>query len=223
MNLKILTYSIAFFCCAAVFGQKIDSTTISKAEIKYEKRLDRLRRDSIKQKPVDSLRKPHSVATATLLSAFIPGAGQIYNARAKKYYNQFKRVQDRQRVHWWWKVPVIYAGLGVSAYYIYKNDVEVKSLRTEYNNRIDNNISFSDPKYAQYDNTAILTIHDQYQTWRDISIVSFSLVYLLNVIDAAVEGHFVNFDISDDLSMNIQPTYIPSSNTFGLGLAFRFK
>ena len=117
----------------------------------------------------------------------------------------------------------LYAGLGVSGYYIYANHVEVKSLRAEYNARIDEGISFKDTEYAQFDNNAILTIHDQYQTWRDVSILSFSLIYLFNVLDAAVEGHFANFDISNDLSLEIKPSYQARQNAFGIGLALHIK
>jgi hypothetical protein len=198
-------------------------TVLTKQEIRAQKKLARQERDSLRTKPVKDPKRPYTVKTATLLSAFLPGAGQIYNHRAKKYFNQFKAMKDRQKVHAWWKVPLIYGGLGVSGYYIYINNVEVNSLRSEYNARIDEGISFKSDKYAQYDNSAILTIHDQYQTWRDVSILSFSLIYLLNVLDAAVEGHFANFDISENLSMEIRPSYQARQNAFGLGLALNLK
>jgi hypothetical protein len=197
--------------------------TLTKKEIRAQKKEAKQVRDSLRTKPVKDPKKPYTVKTATLLSAFLPGAGQIYNHRAKKYYNQFKAMDDRQKVHAWWKVPLIYGGLGVSGYYIYINNVEVKALRSEYNSRIDEGLAFKDAKYAQYDNSAILTIHDQYQTWRDVSILSFSLIYLLNVLDAAVEGHFANFDISENLSMQVKPSYNSRQKAFGLGLALNIK
>ena len=107
---------------------------------------------------------------ATLYSAIIPGAGQIYN---KKY----------------WKVPILYAGFGITAYYLNDNLKNIKRLRNEVNQ---GNLQFLDDL-------------DQYKSWRDLSYVSFALIYALNIIDANVDAHLAHFDVGADLSLEILP------------------
>lgn len=136
----------------------------------------------------------HSVRTAVLLS-IVPGAGQIYN--------HIHMPKGKKKA--FWKVPLIYAGLGVTTYYLIRNQREMTRYRNEYNNR-QNDPTNVDPSLAIYDNTGIITIHDQYQRWRDFSILGVFAVYALQMVDAGVEAHFVKFDVSEDLSMRIRPS-----------------
>lgn len=151
----------------------------------------------------------HSVRKAAIFSAVLPGAGQIYNHLAmpkghKKAY---------------WKVPLIYAGLGATGYFMIQNNRLKNELRTEYSSRIAGN----DPstQFAQYDNAGILQLYAIHRTRRDLSILAFGVVYLLNVADAAVEAHFVSFDVSDNLSMSFQPALL-YNYTPGIGMTLNF-
>ncbi len=151
----------------------------------------------------------HSVKKATVLSAVLPGAGQIYNHMAmppgkKKAY---------------WKVPLIYAGLGSMAYFFIVNNREVRDLKAEYISR--ENGTFLYPKYQQYDQTGVLTLFRQSQNQRDLCILGFGAVYALQVLDAAVEAHFVNFDVSEDLSLHIRPKMYGNA-AYGIGFTFAF-
>lgn len=155
----------------------------------------------------------HSVKRATLLSTFVPGAGQVYNSIA----------MPKGRRHAYWKLPVIYAGLGTSAYFLISNQSTVLELRDEYNYRQDNlGLSPAGSEYAVYDDAGILTLHDQYATWRDLSILAFAGVYVLQIVDAAVEAHFVSFDVSEDLSLRFEPTML-NYRTAGVKLSFNFR
>ncbi|HRI21596.1 MAG TPA: DUF5683 domain-containing protein, partial [Panacibacter sp.] len=58
---------------------------------------------------------------------------------------------------------------------------------------------------------------------RDYSILFFLIAWGVNVVDATVFGHLKDFDVSDELSMNLHPSYEPLTKTMGLGLAFNFK
>lgn len=153
--------------------------------------------------------KPHSVRKATILSAVVPGAGQVYNHIA----------MPKGKKKAFWKVPLIYAGLGATTYLLINNQSTVMELRTEYRAR--ENGGIGDLKWQSYDDAAILTLHDQYAKWRDFSIIGVAGVYLIQIADAAVEAHFVDFDISEDLSMTLQPTLL-SFTTPGLRLSFNF-
>jgi hypothetical protein len=74
-----------------------------------------------------------------------------------------------------------------------------------------------DVRWEQFDDDGILTLFRQYQTQRDLSILGVGLVYVLQVVDAGVEAHFVDFDISEDLSIQLRPTIL-STRTVGLSL-----
>jgi hypothetical protein len=161
------------------------------------------------QTKVDTV-KVHSPKTATLLSTFIPGAGQIYNHLA----------MPKKRKKAFWKVPLIYAGLGITTYYLIQNQTLQNDLKTEYYNR--QNGGTLDAQWAQYDDYSIILLQDQYAGRRDLSILGIGLVYALQIVDANIEASFVNFDISKDLSMHIEPTYF-GSNTYGLKFNFKIR
>jgi len=157
---------------------------------------------------IDTL-KVHSVKKAVIFSAILPGLGQIYTHRAMPKGKK-KAI---------WKVPLIYAGLGATAYFALKNNSEQRNLKTEYRNR-QNNIFTGE--YPNLDNQGILTLYDQKVRRRDLFYIGLGFVYLLQIADAAVEAHFVSFDVSDDLSMKIYPTLLPTQK-IGIGLTFNFR
>ncbi len=166
--------------------------------------------DSIPQ-PTDSV-TPHSVKKATILSAVLPGSGQIYNHLA----------MPKGKKKAFWKVPLIYAGLGATSYFLISNQKTVLELREQY--RIIDAGGSATGQWAVYgsDKTSILTLHDQYARWRDFSIIGLVGVYAIQVADAAVEAHFVAFDVTEDLSMKVSPTLL-SYNTAGVKLSFNFR
>ncbi len=149
----------------------------------------------------------HSPKLASYLS-LIPGAGQIYN---KKY----------------WKLPIIYAGLGTASYFIYYFSKESQSFRDEYIYRINNDVPFHNPKYESYPTENILASRNMYRSRMEISIAAFAIVYALNILDATVDAHLYYFDISDDLSMTLKPSlqmYQFSGNfTFAPSVGLKLK
>jgi hypothetical protein len=152
----------------------------------------------------------HSVRDALIFSGVIPGAGQIYN---HIYMPKGKKKA-------FWKVPLIYSALGATGYFLWSNQQTVKELKTEYTNRQNGGV-LSD-KWSLYDDYAILTLFQQYQNQRDLSILGVSFVYLLQLVDAGIEAHFVRFDISEDLSMSIYPSF-PMGQTVGIGMRWNFN
>ncbi|MDX1446935.1 DUF5683 domain-containing protein [Lishizhenia sp.] len=154
----------------------------------------------------------HSPSKAMKFSAIVPGAGQFYNHFAKPKGKRYAFI----------KVPIIYAGLGLAAYSIYTNSLEVDRTRLEYYHRLDNPGSFKFPEYIPLDQGALITEYNFAKRNRDLSIAAFVIVWGLNVLDAGVEAHFVNFDVSPDLSLNLRPTLLNNSS-YGLSLAFNFR
>lgn len=150
----------------------------------------------------------HSPRLAALYSAIVPGMGQFYN---EKY----------------WKIPIVYA-LGVLA------ASQIKSNHQNY--LLFRNVSFiledlnpeNDREVQDYTN--ILTVeniqrrYDRYKRDRDYWIILAGLFYVLNIVDATVDAHLREFNINQDLSLNIQPSIqrSPYSNMHA-GLSFNFR
>ena len=136
---------------------------------------------------------------AALYSAILPGAGQVYT---KKY----------------WKVPIIYAGLITSAYYINESNDFYQLYKSTYLNRI-NGIT-TDEFQGTYSDSDLRTLTDHYRRNREVSALLFTLTYVLNIVDASVNAHLFDYDVSDDLSLHIQPMYFSKENATGLSLSF---
>ena len=133
------------------------------------------------------------------MSAALPGLGQIYN---KKY----------------WKVPIIYAGLLTSAYYINDNNNRYKQYKEAYIIRMDNNPNTTDNYVGEYSSGDLLILKDFYRRNREISILCFVGTYIVNVVDASVDAHLFYYDISDDISLYITPTSTTKFNGLTLSL-----
>ncbi len=142
--------------------------------------------------PIQSPRK------AAILSSTLPGLGQIYN---KKY----------------WKIPIIYAGLLTSAYYINDNNVQYKLYKDAYLKRLDNNPD-NDDFVGEYSSGDLLILKDFYRRNREVSILCFVGTYIINVLDASVDAHLFDYDISEDISLQITPTSTTNFNGLSLTL-----
>ena len=143
-------------------------------------------------KPIKSPRK------AAILSSTLPGLGQIYN---KKY----------------WKVPIIYAGLLTSAYYINENNIQYKQYKNAYLRRLDNNPN-NDDFVGKYSSGDLLILKDFYRRNREISILCFVGTYIINILDASIDSHLFDYDISEDISLQIKPTSTANINGLSLTL-----
>lgn len=137
---------------------------------------------------------------AMWLGLVLPGAGQLYN---RKY----------------WKLPIVYGGFLGCVYALTWNGQMYSDYSQAYLDIMD-----SDPNTKSYEkmlppNYSIVgkeerfkgifkSKKDTFRRFRDLSIFSFAGVYLLSVIDAYVDAELSTFDISPDLSLELQPTFI---------------
>ena len=145
----------------------------------------------------------HSPKRATLYSALIPGAGQVYN---RKY----------------WKAPIAWAGLGISYYFIRENRTQYDRYKDAYIAVVDGDPNTIDEFNGAYSSGALLDVANTYRRWRDMSYVAIGLVYVLNIVDAAVDAHFVRFDVGRDLSLGIGPS-VPMAAQGGFGVALTIQ
>ena len=164
---------------------------------------------------IDSLKKdsiPHPYKKAMLYSACLPGAGQVNNSINSKVGSQKA----------FWKVPLIYTALGTASYFLISNQLTQKSLKDEYSFRINNGNQTLNEVWEAYDNQAILTLYRQYLDWRDLSILSLAAIYFIQIADAGVEAHFLNFDVSDKLSLRVNPVLM-NYKTAGIKMQMTFR
>jgi hypothetical protein len=144
---------------------------------------------------------------AAIMSAVIPGLGQIYN---RKY----------------WKFPIVYAGLGGFGYLFYTNQKQFEyygtNLRAEYD---DDATTINESGYS---GDALLELKGDARKNRDLGVLGMAIIYALNIVDANVDAHLRTFDVSDDLSLNIKPhntlSWLPGNTLcFQTGLTIQFN
>lgn len=144
-----------------------------------------------------------------------PGWGQMYNRR-------------------YWKLPIVYGVLAVPVYFAYTYNKQYQNLRKAYTYSIDNdpNTLPGSIKYEYGLSTAdgLRTAREEAHRQRDNYIMYSAIVYALQVVEAFVDAHLQSFDVSETLSLKVQPTFLPTANAFGgqsqvrsgIGLSLRF-
>ncbi|MFT4153801.1 DUF5683 domain-containing protein [Parafilimonas sp.] len=158
-----------------------------------------LKKDSV---PVKKKHDPH---IATLRSALIPGWGQAYNRE-------------------YWKIPIVYGALAVPACLFVYNNTWYQRTKQAYDilvNGGDTNKVY--PVLRDIDPSYIQSFRNEFRKDRDYSALFFLLAWGLNVVDATVFGHLKDFDVSDDLSMRVQPDFNIVTKTPALSVALNFK
>lgn len=159
---------------------------------------------------VDTTVLKHSPRKAVIMSAVLPGLGQVYN---QKY----------------WKVPIIYAALGTLTYFIIDYNKKYNTYVNAYNDYTDtdpNTNSFQNIRRLENfdDKTYFLKSYkDFYRRWRDLDVLILTGVYVLNIIDANIDAHFFYFDMGDDISLNVNPYIQPFRNTSNIGISLNLK
>lgn len=144
-------------------------------------------------------------ANKALCWSLLPGAGQVYNHQA-------------------WKVPIIYGAFAGMGYLIYNNYSNMKMFKDEYLFRVNNSDTPSLESYASYPTSNIYNLYNEYNKNFQLMIIITVAIYGLNLIDAYVFGHLFDFQISDDLSLNMSPGLQPTPTgwkpTMGFSLNF---
>jgi hypothetical protein len=142
----------------------------------------------------------HSPKKATLYSTFLPGLGQVYN---KKY----------------WKVPVLYGLFGTFTYFLISNNKQYVIYRQAYRDRVDGyTFQLTEGSYIELlDDDQLKTEMKRWERNRNFNGIGIFLTYIANIIDANVDAHFFDYDISDDLSLHVMPYLPPSLSKSGVG------
>jgi Family of unknown function (DUF5683) len=150
--------------------------------------------------------KKYKPSIAIKRSAMLPGWGQYTN---KKY----------------WKIPLVYAGVGIPTYLFFRNLKQYREAKEAYNLATDmdptNDILIKEPYYS------VRTQPDRIRVFRnevrqnvDYSVLFFIIFWGLNVADAAVDANLKTFDVSDDISMRIKGGHSEMARTNGVSVVF---
>ena len=199
INPKLYFPLFLIFCCPILGQEELKNIDIPKKialldtlkiNQNFSPRIQRLIND------------PLTPSKAAFYSAIIPGLGQVYLGKG-------------------WKVPIIYAAIGASIYYYDVNNKEMNSYRTAYKRRLN---GFFDDEYLE---TEIPITTDQlllgmefHKNYRDIAIILAAVSYMLNILEANVSAHLLQFNVNDDLS--VTPNIIVDQEITGIRLAVKF-
>ena len=164
-----------------------------------------------------------SAKRAMWLAIVLPGAGQIYN---RKY----------------WKLPIVYGGFVGCAYALRWNNQMYRDYSQAYMDLMDNDpntqsynqflhlgMKIDDSNIERY-KTLFKNRKDRFRRWRDLSLFCMIGVYAISIVDAYVDASLSEFDISDNLSLKVEPTIINNrtecnplrQNSLGLSCSLNF-
>jgi hypothetical protein len=145
---------------------------------------------------------PLTPSKAAFYSAIVPGLGQAYLGKA-------------------WKIPLVYAAMGTSFYYYNLQNNQMKEYRTAYKQRL--NGIFND-RFLEKDipitTDQLLIGIEFHKNYRDIAMLLLAASYMLNILEANVSAHLLQFNVNDDLS--ITPDLIFDEYQRGIRLAVKF-
>lgn len=191
--------NIAFLCfvffATTLFAQK-DSTSVNVKDVKINGKI----------KTPQGVYDPLRPSKAAFYSAIFPGLGQIYN---KKY----------------WKAPVVWGILAFPTYYYQINNNDYKRYRTAYRLRkagLQDEFTLDDGTEL-LSTTTLETAQEQLSENRDFSLLAGIILYVLQIVEASVNAHLLQFNTDDNLSL--RPSFIADPIQFEspkLGLTFKY-
>lgn len=213
-QLFFIFFFAGFFFTQEANAQQKDSAQVNRLSDSALEKKDKMYSSTTSQAEKDSIDKKHrdNYRRATLYSTILPGAGQVYN---KKY----------------WKVPIVYAAIGIPAYaYFYNKSWYEKSqyaLVVTINGSTGDSLAAVAPPLKPFvltgDQNGIITNRDNFRKNQDYAALFFLLFYALNIVDATVDAHLKDFNVTSDLSFHVKPVILPGPMpSAGITFAFDF-
>lgn len=155
-------------------------------------------KDTTKLREIDPLRP----SKAAFFSAILPGLGQAYN---KKY----------------WKIPLVYGALGTSMYFYLENNKKYNIYRDAYKRRL---AGFRDDEFVGiFDDQRLIAAQRFHQRNRDLSLMVTAVFYILNIVDANVDAHLIQFNVNEKLSFAPDVYQSEFAVLPTIGLTFNYK
>lgn len=145
---------------------------------------------------------PLAPGKAAFYSAVVPGLGQIYN---KKY----------------WKLPLVYGGMGVSLYYYSFNNGKYHEYRNAYKNRLAGKPVTGE--LAGLSNDILIRGQKFHQRNRDLSMLITVGIYILNIVDANVDAHLKQFNVNENLTFKPTLEQNPLDMQYNAGFSINYQ
>lgn len=182
-----------------VFASALFAQTTDSLKVKKEERVIVVNDSMLPKEEYN----PLAPAKAAFYSAVVPGLGQVYN---KKY----------------WKIPIIYAGMAAGVYFYKQQDDEYNRFRDAYKRRL---AGYNDDEFQGISEERLINAQKSAQKNKSISIIVTVAFYLLNVVDANVDAHLRQYEVSEDLSLqpNFDYNQFNAQPQYGMSLTYRFK
>lgn len=217
LNRHIMKYGAALllvFILAStkLLAQQPDSVRINRDTIplvnKDTSLFVRGKLDTVPKKSDTVAKVKHNPRKAAIRSAIIPGWGQAYN---RKY----------------WKIPVVYTALGIPAYLFvdnlkWYNRTKYAFLVASTNSNDPDSLGKVHPQLLTFvqngRTTELQNYRNEFRRNADYSVLFFLVFWGLNIVDATVDAHLKEFDVTPDLSLKFKPGYSPTANTYGFSL-----
>lgn len=149
------------------------------------------------RKEIDPLRP----SKAAFYSAVLPGLGQAYN---KKY----------------WKIPIVYAAIGTGVYFYIDNNKQYNRVRDAYKRRL---AGFNDDEFEKFTDDALREAQKSYRRNKELSLLVTVGLYALNIIDANVDAHLLQYNVDDNLSFKPHYKLDEFERKGTVGLTMNFK
>jgi len=161
--------------------------------------------DTTAQKEIVLKKDVKNPRKAAILSAILPGAGQVYNEKM-------------------WKVPLIYGGIITNLYFVDFNNRRYQLFKEALKIYRDDDAT-TENIFPNLNEDGLIRNVDYWRRNRDAVYLLFGAIYALNIVDALVDAHLSGFDVSDDLTLKIHPSVeslYASGNSVGLSVKLKF-
>ncbi|MCK0124972.1 DUF5683 domain-containing protein [Gelidibacter sp. F2691] len=202
---KRVYISLLTLCFVSVFGfAQTDTDSIpAPADNNPIKISNEVVIDSVVNKPLNIL----APSKAAFYSAMLPGLGQAYN---KKY----------------WKIPIVYAALGTGIYIYLDNDKSYNRYRDVYKRRLAGHTDdefYGDGATPKVSNEGLIRAQNTFRRNKELSLLITLGLYVLNVIDANVDAHLLQYNLDENLALKPHLQFNEKENSTDLGVTLNFK
>ena len=196
---------ISLFCSVVSLSVIAQNDKVNKTEDKKEHTTKKL--EGLVIAPMDSTMvsteiDPLRPSKAAFYSAVLPGLGQAYN---KKY----------------WKIPIVYLALGTGVYFYVDNNKQYNRVRDAYKRRL---AGFQDDEFQdRLTDDGLREAQKSFRRNKELSLLVTVGLYALNIIDANVDAHLLQYNVDDNLSF--KPHYkineYDKKGTLGLTMSLK--
>ena len=187
-----------------VFASALFAQTTDSLKVKKEERVIVVNDSMLPKEEYN----PLAPAKAAFYSAVVPGLGQVYN---KKY----------------WKIPIVYAAIGTGVYFYIQNDKDYDRYRDAYKRRLagftDDEFYGPTPGSPRVTSDGLIRAQQTLKRNKELSLLVTIGFYALNIIDANVDAHLLQYNVDENLAVRPHFQYNEWENSSDLGLTLNFK